>query len=127
VGSVHEWAVLSFSVKHTEKAHSYRELDQLINAVSPEEKGALFLPYLNSERFPVKVSQPAGSFLRLGAATTSAQMARAVLEGIAFSIRQSMETLTTFQERSEEHTSELQSRFDLVCRLLLAKKKQKKT
>src|SRR5699024_12451806 len=25
--------------------------------------------------------------------------------------------------RSEEHTSELQSRFDLVCRLLLAKKK----
>src|SRR5699024_12732445 len=28
--------------------------------------------------------------------------------------------------RSEEHTSELQSRFDLVCRLLLEKKKRKK-
>src|SRR5207249_5630909 len=28
-------------------------------------------------------------------------------------------------ERSEEHTSELQSRFDLVCRLLLEKKKNK--
>src|SRR5207249_10534240 len=27
-----------------------------------------------------------------------------------------------FQMRSEEHTSELQSRFDLVCRLLLEKK-----
>src|SRR5438067_5182866 len=27
-------------------------------------------------------------------------------------------------ERSEEHTSELQSRFDLVCRLLLEKKKR---
>src|SRR5699024_12483815 len=27
--------------------------------------------------------------------------------------------------RSEEHTSELQSRFDLVCRLLLEKKKRK--
>src|SRR5699024_11418362 len=27
------------------------------------------------------------------------------------------------EERSEEHTSELQSRFDLVCRLLLEKKK----
>src|SRR5207249_11372562 len=27
------------------------------------------------------------------------------------------------QQRSEEHTSELQSRFDLVCRLLLEKKK----
>src|SRR5699024_12445218 len=30
------------------------------------------------------------------------------------------------QDRSEEHTSELQSRFDLVCRLLLEKKKNKK-
>src|SRR5699024_12113999 len=29
--------------------------------------------------------------------------------------------------RSEEHTSELQSRFDLVCRLLLEKKKLKHT
>src|SRR2546428_2391387 len=28
-------------------------------------------------------------------------------------------------ERSEEHTSELQSRSDLVCRLLLEKKKRK--
>src|SRR5207249_9048360 len=29
-------------------------------------------------------------------------------------------------QRSEEHTSELQSRFDLVCRLLLEKKKKNK-
>src|SRR5689334_24580874 len=29
-------------------------------------------------------------------------------------------------ERSEEHTSELQSQFHLVCRLLLEKKKKKK-
>src|SRR5699024_12576468 len=29
--------------------------------------------------------------------------------------------------RSEEHTSELQSRFDLVCRLLLEKKKRTRT
>src|SRR5690349_22781891 len=31
------------------------------------------------------------------------------------------------QQRSEEHTSELQSRRDLVCRLLLEKKKKKMT
>src|SRR5437868_7968651 len=30
---------------------------------------------------------------------------------------------TAHRGRSEEHTSELQSRFDLVCRLLLEKKK----
>src|SRR5699024_12625230 len=33
---------------------------------------------------------------------------------------------TNFNWRSEEHTSELQSRFDLVCRLLLEKKKKNK-
>src|SRR5207249_12053251 len=32
---------------------------------------------------------------------------------------------TRVEDRSEEHTSELQSRFDLVCRLLLEKKKNK--
>src|SRR6266704_6160384 len=32
---------------------------------------------------------------------------------------------TIGRRRSEEHTSELQSRFDLVCRLLLEKKKKK--
>src|SRR5699024_11334166 len=31
-------------------------------------------------------------------------------------------TLGFFKYRSEEHTSELQSRFDIVCRLLLEKK-----
>src|SRR5699024_12040622 len=31
-------------------------------------------------------------------------------------------TRIPIRERSEEHTSELQSRFDLVCRLLLEKK-----
>src|SRR5687768_18154634 len=33
--------------------------------------------------------------------------------------------VVTTSERSEEHTSELQSRLHLVCRLLLEKKKQK--
>src|SRR5699024_11841928 len=44
--------------------------------------------------------------------------------------RTSMDRLSSFYQmrkkrgfRSEEHTSELQSRFDLVCRLLLEKKK----
>src|SRR5699024_11652743 len=34
----------------------------------------------------------------------------------------SMTSMTELSLRSEEHTSELQSRFDLVCRLLLEKK-----
>src|SRR5207249_7634068 len=36
-------------------------------------------------------------------------------------------TMAKQLSRSEEHTSELQSRFDLVCRLLLEKKNQPKS
>src|SRR5439155_11371309 len=36
------------------------------------------------------------------------------------------DTAFTYGRRSEEHTSELQSRGHLVCRLLLEKKKKKK-
>src|SRR2546429_3565380 len=36
---------------------------------------------------------------------------------------ESVEFRTTLDQRSEEHTSELQSRLHLVCRLLLEKKK----
>src|SRR5437868_13078610 len=42
----------------------------------------------------------------------------------AAAARTSAKAVATGSGRSEEHTSELQSRFDLVCRLLLEKKKQ---
>src|SRR2546430_8674111 len=45
--------------------------------------------------------------------------------GIIDSVRQFMRTPPT--HRSEEHTSELQSQSNLVCRLLLEKKKKKTT
>src|SRR5699024_11928988 len=44
-----------------------------------------------------------------------------MVRGRSGSIPNTVFQLTVF--RSEEHTSELQSRFDLVCRLLLEKKK----
>src|SRR5437868_11974919 len=49
-------------------------------------------------------------------------LARLALKFLVEIVRQAV-TLP-FQMRSEEHTSELQSRFDLVCRLLLEKKKK---
>src|SRR5699024_12679495 len=48
--------------------------------------------------------------------------------GLAATIRWYTENRSWWEplkhDRSEEHTSELQSRFDLVCRLLLEKKKK---
>src|SRR5207249_7329736 len=43
--------------------------------------------------------------------------------GKGFALALAIGTPIGFLLRSEEHTSELQSRFDLVCRLLLEKKK----
>src|SRR5258707_8653576 len=57
----------------------------------------------------------AGSFGRLH---------KARRRGLRFSLRFLPESLKHDIERSEEHTSELQSRQYLVCRLLLEKKKK---
>src|SRR5437667_7829044 len=49
----------------------------------------------------------------------SRQARRNLLDGLEHYVR--------VKERSEEHTSELQSHHDLVCRLLLEKKKHRRT
>src|SRR5690606_40227745 len=69
------------------------------------------------------------AFILLGSVVSS--YVSAVLWGIGFSLKQEMEqgtleslwlTPNSRLWRSEEHTSELQSRENLVCRLLLEKK-----
>src|SRR2546429_1422769 len=52
-----------------------------------------------------------------------------ILQGVIGALLSSSEHMTTGPtntQRSEEHTSELQSRLHLVCRLLLEKKKKRK-
>src|SRR5438105_11953053 len=59
-----------------------------------------------------------------GAAVTAEQRLRAHVETLERRLRKRDDQRRAM--RSEEHTSELQSRVDLVCRLLLEKKKKKK-
>src|SRR5690606_40881910 len=49
--------------------------------------------------------------------------AAGVLSGTPVNVQQGSYSFTIEADRSEEHTSELQSRENLVCRLLLEKKK----
>src|SRR3989449_6193033 len=56
--------------------------------------------------------KPAGQLLAHGAALSGLDRAQVLVEDEDFGVR------------SEEHTSELQSRLHLVCRLLLEKKKE---
>src|SRR5690349_23689051 len=46
---------------------------------------------------------------------------------LALGMLSALKKSLALMERSEEHTSELQSRRDLVCRLLLEKKKKNRT
>src|SRR5206468_12642122 len=60
---------------------------------------------------------PSIDFLRAAAAQQGVSVSDEDLEGVLGFLEE--------PERSEEHTSELQSRSDLVCRLLLEKKNSK--
>src|SRR5690606_41520272 len=76
--------------------------------------------------FALAVNEENAAFGRVVTAPTNgaAGVIPAVLMyHIAFNIKEENED----EIRSEEHTSELQSRENLVCRLLLEKKKKKKT
>src|SRR5688572_32533372 len=55
------------------------------------------------------------------------RVAQQIVRGEDDALPQRLRDLVAVRLRSEEHTSELQSQSNLVCRLLLEKKKKKKT
>src|SRR5438034_11438884 len=61
-----------------------------------------------------------------GKPTAGISMARKAPAPCRLRCRRACRTIVRSATRSEEHTSELQSHSDLVCRLLLEKKKKKK-
>src|SRR2546427_6397278 len=52
------------------------------------------------------------------------EMAMTVMRGLVKRLREADQKIGSLALRSEEHTSELQSQSNLVCRLLLEKKKK---
>lgn len=70
----------------------YAEAHRLIEASKPGSNGVLCLPYLVGERFPVMNPNIRGAYVGLTPNTTEADLVRAALEGVAFSIRQGMES-----------------------------------
>lgn len=61
--------------------------------VSPGSEGLVFLPYLSGERTPHADPRARGAFIGLSVRHTKAQLARAVLEGVAFALRDSLELM----------------------------------
>jgi xylulokinase len=62
-------------------------------AVPPGSDGLLFLPYLTGERTPHPDPLARGAFVGLTARHTMAHMTRAVLEGVAFGLKDSFELI----------------------------------
>ncbi|MBX7256525.1 MAG: xylulokinase [Candidatus Hydrogenedentes bacterium] len=61
--------------------------------VAPGAEGLTFLPYLTGERTPHKDPYAKGAFVGLSLRHGRAHMARAVLEGVAFAMRDSLEIM----------------------------------
>src|SRR5256886_3889053 len=69
----------------------------------------------------------AETFRMGGHATHDEREARETFPDALFQTWGKRDPVGLYEERSEEHTSELQSQSNLVCRLLLEKKKQHTT
>ena len=72
---------------------SYDELLALAAASRPGAGGVTFKPYLAGERTPHLRPDLRGSFHGLSLATSRADMVRAVLEGVAFSLREAHDVM----------------------------------
>ena len=74
-------------------APSSRDWDCLANDAVPGSRGLLFLPYLAGERTPYPDPLARGAFIGLREEHGLPEMARAVMEGVTFGLRDSLELL----------------------------------
>lgn len=72
----------------TGQADAYALFSAEAGTIAPGADGLIFLPYLTGERTPLMDAQARGAFIGLTAYHTRAHLARAIMEGVAFSMRQ---------------------------------------
>ncbi len=77
---------------------SYDTLTAEAAAVPPGSDGLCFLPYLTGERTPHNDSAARGVFFGLHLGHTRAHLVRAVMEGVCFALRDSLELMRPFAD-----------------------------
>jgi xylulokinase len=70
---------------------SFYQMDMLAESVPPGADGLVFLPYMPGERSPIWNPEAKGIFFGLDYTKTRAHIIRAVMEGVAFSLRHNIE------------------------------------
>ena len=73
---------------------SYTDLMDMAERSQPGARGVLFLPHLAGERSPHLDPDTRGAFVNLSLAHTQADIIRAVLEGVAFSLQSALEVIS---------------------------------
>lgn len=71
---------------------TFQQMTDAALQVRPGSNGLIFLPYMSGERSPLWNPDAKGVFFGLSFHTTRPQMIRAVMEGVAFSLRHNLET-----------------------------------
>lgn len=90
-GNIHKWIAGVLGRKNG--APDYETVSALLKNSVPGSHGVVCLPYLSGERFPVLDPEARGCLFGLTGETTASDLARACLEGVAFSLRQGLGTL----------------------------------
>ncbi|MCH4161011.1 MAG: gluconate kinase [Bifidobacterium sp.] len=98
-GGIHGWATRVFAAADQSPHNSsnratqqeYERMSHLLADSEPGSHGVLCLPYFVGERFPVMNADIRGAFVGIGMESNASDLARACLEGVAFSLRQGME------------------------------------
>lgn len=86
------WAVRElFKDSPMSKNDIYRTVNQEVETIPAGSEGLLYLPYLMGERSPHNDPAARGAFLGLRMDTPRAALTQAVLEGVAFAIRDCVE------------------------------------
>jgi xylulokinase len=91
------WFRDAFATDSSGARASYDQLTAEAAKVPPGSDGLLWTPYLMGERTPHLDSSARGALVGLTASHTRAHVVRAILEGVAFSLR---DTFTLFREMS---------------------------
>jgi len=73
--------------------NAYQALAELAGIVRPGSEGLLFLPYFSGERTPINDPLARGIIAGLTLSHTRAHLYRALLEGLAYGIRQNLEAM----------------------------------
>ena len=96
------WFRDTFAANSSGARKSYDQLTAEAANIPPGSDGLLWTPYLMGERTPHLDSNARGALVGLTASHTRAHVVRAILEGVAFSLR---DTFTLFREMNVPVTS----------------------